>query len=237
LWCFCCGALFLADLTAFEQAEQRALAVGDPQLIAMLDVNDLLLASVLGTVVVLLLFLAPLVAMRLFADDAATLAWLVHAAPSPRAVALGKLGAGIAVVAALGASTLAIPALLSSIGRPAPGSVGPVVDLAQALLATATVVGCGACFVAVACAVAAAVEVPLAAGLLAFVVLVTWWLAPGAAPLVGPDLAGWLAWLSPSAHLERGLRGVVDAGDVAWFVGCTAAGALATTAALTGRLR
>jgi ABC-2 type transport system permease protein len=238
LWALCCGALFLMDLTAFEQAEQRALAVGDPALVALLDVNDLLLASVLGNVVVLFLFLAPLLSMRLFADDPATLAWLIHAAPSLRAVALGKLAAGVVVVSGLAASTALLPALLSLVARPAPGAdPGGVIDVAQAVVATATVAACAACFVAVACAVAAVVDVPLAAGLLAFVVLMTWWLAPGGAALVGPDVGAWLSWASPASHLERGLRGVVDGGDVVWFVGVFVAAALATGAGLAGRRR
>lgn len=229
VWAFCCGALFLMDLTAFEQAEQRALAVGDPALVALLDVNDLLLASVLGNVVVLFLFLAPLVAMRLFADDRTTRDWLLHAS-SPPTVAGGKLVAGLVVVIGLAASTLTLPALLAALGQPAAGSLDPVVDIGQALVATATVAACACCFVSVALAIAAAVDVPLAAGVLAFLVLVVWWLVPGAESLVGPDVGRWLTWASPSSHLERGLRGVVDAGDVVWFGGVVGAAAIAVVA-------
>jgi ABC-2 type transport system permease protein len=236
VWAFCCGALFLMDLTAFEQAEQRALAVGDPALVALLDVNDLLLASVLGNVVVLFLFLAPLIAMRVFSDERTTRDWLVHAS-SPTTVAVGKVAAGLVVVVGLAASTLALPALLAALGQPATGSVDPVVDVGQALVATTTVALCAGCFVAVAAAVAAAVDVPLAAGVLAFLVLVVWWLAPGAASLVGPDVGRWLAWASPSSHLERGLRGVVDAGDVVWFVGVIVASGLAAVAGVSGSQR
>ena len=229
VWTFCCGALFLMDLTAFEQAEQRALATGDPALVALLDVNDLLLASVLDNVVVLFLFLAPLVAMRLFSDERAIRDWLLHAS-SPVAVAVGKLAAGLVVAGALAASTLSLPALLAVVGQPAAGTADPVVDVGQALVATVTVAACACCFVAVAAAVAAAVDVPLAAGVLAFLLLVVWWLAPGASSLVGPDVGRWLAWASPSSHLERGLRGVVDAGDIIWFAGVVAAAAVAAVA-------
>jgi hypothetical protein len=229
VWAFCCGALFLMDLTAFEQAEQRALATGDPALVALLDVNDLLHASVLDNVVVLFLFLAPLVAMRLFGDDATTRDWLLHAS-SVRAVAWGKLTAGLIIVVGLSASTLALPVLLANVGQPAAGSLDPVVDVGQAIAATATIAATACCFIAVSSAVAAAVEIPLAAGVLAFLVLVVWWLAPGAASLVGPDVGRWLAWASPSSHLERGLRGVVDAGDALWFVGVVVAGGFAVVA-------
>jgi ABC-2 type transport system permease protein len=224
VWALCVGALFLVDLTAFEQAEQRALALGDPALVALLDVNDLLLASVLGNVVVLFLFLAPLLAMRLFADERTTLDWLLHAS-SPSAVALGKLGAGLVVVGALTSTTLTLALLLTFVGQPAAGTAGPVVDVAQAVVATVTVFGCAACFVSVACGVAAVVDVPLAAGLVAFLVLVVWWLLPSATSLVGPVAGRALAWASPATHLERGLRGLVDGGDVVWFVGVFVAGA------------
>jgi len=232
VWALCVAALFLVDLTAFEQAEQRALALGDPALVALLDVNDLLLSSVLGNVVVLLLFFAPLLAMRLFADDPTTRDWLLHAAPSATTVGLGKLAAGVVIVAGLAGSTLALPALLAVFGQPAAGGTGPVVDVAQAVVATGTLAACGACFVAVACVAAAVFDVPLAAGLVAFLVLVAWWLLPSTVTLVGPDVARWLAWASPSSHLERGLRGVLDGGDVVWFVGTFVSAALATVLGL-----
>jgi ABC-2 type transport system permease protein len=231
VWCFCVGALFLMDLTAFEQAEQRALAANDPALLRLLDVNDVLIASVLGNVVVLLLFLAPLLAMRLFADDRATRDWLVFAAPRAELVALGKVAAGVIVTTALAASTLALPVLLAAVGQPAPGSTDAVVDVGQTLVACATLAACAAGFVAVACALGAFIDVPLAAGLLSFLVLVVWWLLPGAAPLVGPDVGAWLVHASPASHLERGLRGVVDGGDVVFFAGIVA---VATVTAALG---
>jgi hypothetical protein len=232
LWCFCVGALFLMDLTAFEQAEQRALAAGDPALLRLLDVNDVLLSSVLGNVVVLLLFLAPLLAMRLGADDRATRDWLSFAAPRAELVALGKVAAGVVVTTTLAASTLVLPVLLSALGQPAPGSTDAIVDVGQSIVACATLAACAAAFVAVACAIGAFVDVALAAGLLSFLVLVVWWLLPGAAPLVGPDVGAWLVHASPASHLERGLRGVIDGGDVVFFAGvvvvATVTAALAT---------
>jgi ABC-2 type transport system permease protein len=235
VWALCVGALFLVDLTAFEQAEQRAMALNDPALLAMLDVNDLLFASVLGNVVVLFLFFAPLLAMRLFADDRSTRDWLLHAS-SPAILALGRLGAGTLVAVALVGSTLGLAWLLAFLGRPADvGAVvdgAAVVDIAQAVCATVTVAACAVCFVAVACAVAAIVDVPLAAGALSFLVLIVWWLLPSGSSLVGPQGAAWLSWASPSSHLERGLRGVVDGGDIVWFGGVVAAATVAVWAGL-----
>ena len=81
VWSFLTGALFLLELVAFEQAEQRALQLADPGLLALLDFNDLLLAAVNNHLVVVLLFIGPLIGARLFADGAAR-DWLLHAAPS-----------------------------------------------------------------------------------------------------------------------------------------------------------
>jgi ABC-2 type transport system permease protein len=234
-WALCVGVLFLVDLTAFEQAEQRALALGDPALVALLDVNDLLLSSVLKNVVVLFLFLAPLLAMRLFADEESTRDWLLHAS-DPGTVGVGKTIAGIVVVVGLSASTLALPALLAAVGQPATGAAGPIIDVAQTLLATSTVAACAASFVALACAIAAVVDVPLAGGLLAFVVLVLWWFLPSAESFVGVSLGRWLSWGSPSSHLESGLRGLLHGGDLLWFA-TTILAATAATILAVGRGR
>lgn len=236
LWAFLVGAVFMMELAGFEQAEQRALALGDPAILALLDVNDLLLASLHNNLAVTLLFLGPLLAMRAWNDGPAR-DWLLQRAPSVAAFVVARSVAVAVVVAVLVAVTLALPVFLASVGRPAVGQTGDIVDAGQALLAAFTVALAGTAFVVVAGAIVVVIDNVLAGALVAFLVLMIAWVAPGGSALVGPDLTTVLQLVSPATHLEAGLRGVVRAADVAFFVVVIVAAAAATTATLAGRRR
>ncbi len=241
VWTFLCGALFLVELSAWEQAQQRALQLGDPAVLALLDFNDLLLAAVQNHLVVVLLFLGPLLGARLFADGNAR-DWLLHAAPSSTSLVIGKLLAGAVVVFVLVAFTLGFPLFLALFGQGSAsggggGGGGAVVDVAQTLLASVIQWLAGTSFVAVAAVVAVRAPVPLAAALASFLVLTVLWLLPGAAPLAGPVLADVIAFCSPASHVERGLRGILAVDDVLWFVGLIAGCATGAVVALDGARR
>ena len=116
VWTFLCGSLFLVELTAWEQAQQRALQLNDPAVLALLDFNDLLLSALNNHFVVVLLFMGPLLGARLFADGNQR-EWLLHAAKSSTSLVLSKLIAGAVIVAVLVALTLGLPAFLALAGQ------------------------------------------------------------------------------------------------------------------------
>ncbi len=235
LWAFLVGAVFLMELGGFEQAEQRALALGDPTILAMLDVNDLLLAAVHNNLTVVLLFLSPLLAMRTWADGAAR-DWLLQRTSTITFVLARSLASSI-TIAALLALTVPLPVFLSLVGRPAVGDVGAVVDVGQAVVATGLVTLAGATFVLVSSAIVIVIDNALAGALVAFLALVVLWVAPGGTALVGPQVGEWLTFISPSSHLESGLRGLLKPADVLWFVVVDVAVVIATVAALERRRR
>ena len=59
--------LFWLQLLQFEATQTRVLRLNDPSITALLDFNDLLLAPVFLFAQIVLLFIAPLLCMRLFA--------------------------------------------------------------------------------------------------------------------------------------------------------------------------
>lgn len=250
VWTFLCGALFLVELSAWEQAQQRALQIGDPAVLGLLDFNDLLLAAVQNHLVVVLLFIGPLLGARLFADGP-TRDWLVQAAPSSTSLVLGKLLAGAVVVGVLVGTTLAFPLFLAVAGQGSATGAGAevsgaVVDVAQTVLASVTLWLAGTSFVAVAAVIAArapssssssAASSALVAALGSFLLLTVLWLLPGAAPLAGPVVADVVTFISPASHVERGLRGIFAVDDVIWFCGLIAGCATGAVVALDGARR
>ena len=236
VWLFLVGSLFMVELVAFEQAEQRALALNDPAMLSLLDVNDVLIASVMNNLTVVLLFLGPLLALRQWSDGAAR-QWLLQRSPSTMHFVVARAVAAGITVTIMVALTLVFAGFLAMVGRPAVGDVGVVVDPGQTLLSCATVIMAGFAFVVVSGVATVAVDQPLAGALLAFVLLLVSWLLPSATAMVGPTFAPTLGALSPATHIEAGLRGVLDVGDVLWWLGVVTASLLATAGVVEWRRR
>lgn len=230
--------LFWLELLSFEVQQQRATALGDPALLALLDFNDLLLGSTLMHAQVLLLFVVPVMTMRLVAEEQrlGTLDFLL-ASPVRSAVLVGAKLASLAVFLAAACALLLIyPALLAVLGRAVVEGDG-VVDWGQALLGIAGVFATGLLYAALGLAVSSATSSPAGAALLTALILVGLWFLGGASGGVPGAGGAVLAWLSPASHLERGVRGVLAPADVLYFASGTVALAGAAVALVESRRR
>ncbi|OGQ13339.1 MAG: hypothetical protein A2138_08840, partial [Deltaproteobacteria bacterium RBG_16_71_12] len=165
--------LFWLELLGFEVQQQRAMAIGDPAILALLDFNDLLIGSTLLHAQVLLIFVVPVLTMRLVAEEQqrGTLDVLL-AAPVRAGVVIGAKLASLALLLAAACVLLLIyPALLSSLGRAVVEGDG-VVDWGQALLGIAGVFATGLLYAALGLAVSAGTSSPAAAALVTALLLV-----------------------------------------------------------------
>lgn len=230
--------LFWLELLGFEVQQQRAMAIGDPAILALLDFNDLLLGSTLLHAQVLLIFVVPVLTMRLFAEEQqrGTLEALLAAPVRGVVVVSAKLTSLAVFLGAAGALLLVYPALLSLLGRAVVQGDG-VVDWGQALLGIAGVLATGLLYAALGLAVSAGTSSPAGAALVTALLLVGLWFVGGAGagvPGVGGSV---LSWLAPASHLERGVRGVLALGDVLYFGTGTVALAGAAVALFESRRR
>jgi len=197
--------LFLIQLEGFVQLQSRLAAVpGAP------GVTDLVVAPILAQVAVLLLLVLPLVGMRAISGErqAGTLHLLFAAPVSAGEIVFGKfLGALCFGLLLLGLVALMPLALLS----------GTALDLGKLF---AGLLGLGllvAVLAAVGLLMSTLVNQPAAAAAGTFGLLLLLWVADAGAPA---DSA--LAWLSLSHHLKPFLRGLVDTGDVTYYLLLTA---------------
>ncbi|HKN90855.1 MAG TPA: Gldg family protein [Acidimicrobiia bacterium] len=172
-----------------------------------------------------LIVLAPVVAMRSFAEERrngaldVALSW-----PIPRrALVAGKYGANLAFTWLLLSVAWLYVRVLSHLGR---------VEVGKAASGFVGLLLLAAAFNAIALAVSARSASPTAASFLGFAVLLGLWTLQYTQ---GHLLGDRLALLAPSTHLEAAERGVLDAGDVAYFAACTALGLAAAVAALDGQ--
>jgi ABC-2 type transport system permease protein len=171
-----------------------------------------------------LIVLAPVVAMRSFAEERrsgaldVTLSW-----PIPRrALVIGKYGANLAFTWLLLSVAWLYVRILTHLGR---------VEIGKAAGGFLGLLLLAAAFNAIALAVSARSTSPTAASFLGFAVLLGLWTLQYTQ---GHILGSGLAQLAPSTHLEGALRGVFDIGDASYFIACTILGLAAAVAALDG---
>jgi ABC-2 type transport system permease protein len=230
--------LFWLQLLAFEGSQTRALALDDKNLLSMLDFNELLLGSVYGHAQLLLVFLVPVFTMRAFADEArqGTLDLLASAPVTTTQLAFGKLLGAVAIVAAASLVLLVYPALLAIFGRAVVEGDG-VVDWPQAFTGVLGFFLVGAVYASIGTLLSSASSSPAGAAMVTVLVLMGLWLAGNAALAVEGALGHALAWLAPSSHLERFVRGVVAVSDVTYFASFIAACAIGAQRVLEARRR
>ena len=199
---------FLKRLDDFMQIQPQLIQVPNPP-----GVTELVVAPLYSTVVIVLLFAVPLLAMRLVAEERRnqTLVLLMSAPLSMTEIALGKFAGLVAfLLLILGVTTLMPFALLLG-GRLDFGLLASLV-VGVALLA--------ACFAAVSLYASCLVAQPLAAAMIGFSLLLGMLLA-GETAADGLRGRGWqvpaaLAQvLSPLKNFEPFAKGVIDTYAVA----------------------
>jgi hypothetical protein len=159
-----------------------------------------------------LIVLAPVVAMRSFAEERrtgaldVTLSWPL----SRRALVLGKYAVNTVYSWVLISVAWVYIRLLSGLGY---------MELGKAVAGFVGLLMLAAAFNAVALAVSARASSPAAAAFGGFgLLLALWTLQFGPGWLGQESAAGRLArWLAPSTHLEAAARGVLDLADVSYF--------------------
>jgi ABC-2 type transport system permease protein len=230
--------LFWLELLDFEVQQQRATAIGDPAILALLDFNDLLIGSTLVRAQALLIFVVPVMTMRLFAEEhkSGALDFLLAAPVRSSVVVLAKLASLAVFLLAVCALLLVYPALLALLGRTVVQGDG-VIDWGQALCGIAGVLATGLLYAAFGLAVSAGTSSPAAAALFTALTLVAVWFLGGASGGVPGDGGALLAWLAPSSHLERGVRGVLALSDVVYFTTGIAAFSACAVALVESRRR
>lgn len=213
------GVFFLYLLGGFSQASDaaRTAAASDPSVLARFNLDTQVVGPLWSFLALLLLVVAPLLTMRLFSEEErqGTTELLLTAPVPAGSLVMGKFIAGLAVCAAPLLLTAWFPLVLLIVGRPDAG--GLVAGyLALVLLASA--------FTAVGLLSSASTSSPLLAAFLGFVALVGFAVVGMVGQSIPPEAGGaMLAWLSPLMHFQVLASGVLDTGDLAFFVLFTAA--------------
>ena len=202
------GYFFFSIFQYFSFASMQATM--NPQMAGQLNVTDGVMRPLFTNISVILLFLMPMLTMRLFAEEkkSGTMELLLTYPVRDGEVLAGKfLAAGALYVILLGL-TLVYPGLIAYFTRV---EWGPILTGYLGLVLT------GATFLAVGVLISSLTENQIVAGFGTFGVLLGLWIIGWGAEFAGGNLRAVLQYLSITEHMDTFSRGLIDTKDLVYY--------------------
>lgn len=209
LWVLIMGIFFVAVLGIYNmQATEMAY---NPYAGSEMNIDEYLVAPLFGNTSVILLFICPLMTMRLFAEDrkSKSLELLLTSPITTTEIVLGKyLGAfGFFAIVLLG--TVHMPALLFWMGEPDPGV------MASSYLAVLLL---GGCFLAVGLMTSSMTENQIVAAVLSFGLLLALWIVGWFEELASGTLKEVFSYASLINRMEDMTKGLIHTQDLVYYL-------------------
>jgi ABC-2 type transport system permease protein len=176
-----------------------------------LNLNEMVVTQFFAVMDFIWLMVVPMLTMRLFAEEkkSGTIELLMTSPVSTTQVLLGKFFAALTLYTAIVALTLVYCIILEVYGEP---DWGPIWSAYLGYLLL------GGTFIGVGVLASSLTENQIVAVLLAFGALLVLWLIDWSASFAGPTAAKILSYLSIIQHLQDFQRGVIDTGDVVFYL-------------------
>ena len=207
----------------FSQRQQFAQG-GMPNL----NLKEMVVTQFFAVMDFIWLMVVPMITMRLFSEEkkSGTIELLMTSPVSPTQVLLGKFFAALSLYTAIVALTLVYCLILEAYGDP---DWGPIWSAYLGYLLL------GGTFIGVGVLASSLTENQIVAVLLAFGALLLLWLIDWSASFAGPTAAKILSYMSIIQHLQDFQRGVIDTGDVVFYLSFTFFTLFLTTRVLESR--
>lgn len=214
---FILGLVFISSLNKFQQYTRHYVSEQQPELLARLNFNDVIIGPLFSTAVWLFLFFVPFLTMRLFAEEKQqrTFELLMTAPITSLEMVLGKFLAVSTMVLVLAGISLVFPLILSVYGTGTTTAGG--VEWAPVLSGVASVLLLGLTFSAIGLLVSSLAESQIVAALLTFAALLMSFVIPMIAGRLEGDWRVVLEYLTPVTHVNRGLEGRLALFDLVYF--------------------
>lgn len=203
------GVFFVLFLSFYTlQSTQSPMSpYGPPQL----DLNEHFIAPFYGNVAVLLLFVSPVITMRLIAEDRKTrvLDLLLTSPITTTEIVLGKFLGALGFIIAMLLSTLHFPLALAWVGSP---------DLGVVASCFLSVVLVGASVSSVGLLVSSFTESQIIAGIVSFVVMIFVYVLSMMGSVTSGTYREVIEGVSLLSHMEPLTRGLMHSKDIVYFV-------------------
>ncbi|MGA9525509.1 MAG: ABC transporter permease [Myxococcaceae bacterium] len=211
---------FVGMLSEFKRVQEIALQSGwsalPPEAVAYRNLTDGVVVQLWGVVMIITLFVAPFLSMRLFAEERRqkTFELLMTTPVRPLEIVIGKYLGGVGVIFATLGPTLVFPIVISIFGT---GQSGSAVEWSTVLLGYGGLLLWGAACIAVGMFISSLTESQMVASFLTFAVLLPWMLLKGLAQTAEEPLRSIAGYLSFDTQLQPLMRGVLDVQTLVFF--------------------
>lgn len=207
------GWFFFNLLMQFNRVMSMYQMMRRQDLAMQLNLNDMVMGFLFGNMAVILLFITPLITMRLFAEEKKlkTDELLFTSPVSANAVVLGKYLAALVFLSIMIGLTSVFPMILFHYGAPAP-ELGPILTGYLGLFFL------GGAFLAVGLFASSLTENQIVAAVICFVVLLVFFVIGWPADSVGSTTGKVLQYLSLIDHFDEFPKGLVASQHVVYFI-------------------
>ncbi len=201
------GYFFYTGVAFYTMASMQAM---QNPMFAQLNLQDMLVAPLMGNQSVIMMLICPLLTMRLLSEEkrTGTLELLLSYPLGDASVVLGKYLAALSMLALILAPTLLQGLILSWLGSPhwpaiLTGYLGLLLE--------------GGAFLALGIFTSSATENQIVAAVTSFAGLLFLWVLGWSQGVVGAELGAALKAVSLGSHFEGFPKGLVDTADLAYF--------------------
>ena len=203
------GFFFFANISYMSIRSLQA--ANNPMLAQYLNLHTMVVQPLLGNMGVVLLLVAPLITMRLFAEEkrSGTIELLLTFPITDSGVLAGKFLAAVCLLLVMVAGTGTFPLILGSVGNP---DWGPLLSGYLGLILM------GGAFIALGMFISSLTENQIIAGMVSFGVALMFWIISWLVPLVEGSAGTVVRQVSILAHLDAFNKGIISLSDLFYFI-------------------
>jgi len=186
-------------------------AASNPMIAERINLNDVVIRPLVQNMSIILLFVIPLLTMRLFSEEkkTGTIELLLTYPITDTGVLMGKFLATLLLLIAMLFGTISFPVLLLGIGKP---------DFGIFLSGYLGLLLMGAAFVALGMFISSLTENQIVAGAISFGAALLCWVLSWTSSITSETVGSVLKQLSILEHLESFNKGVLSLPDLSFFV-------------------
>lgn len=215
------SSLFFVGLVGnFKQVHELARQYGwqqlPPDYQLFRNLTDGVMVNLFGTILVVVLFVAPFLSMRLFAEERRqkTFELLMTTPIRPVEIVLGKYLGGVGVMTCTLAVTLVYPLILARYGS---SESGQALEWSTVALGYLALFLWGSACMAIGLFVSSLTESQMVAAMVSFAVALVWMLIRNIAPQAEEPYRSVLNYVAFDSQLQNLLKGVMDLKPIIFF--------------------
>ena len=203
------GIFFTVNLVAFSDYSLKASSA--PWAAQLLNIHEIVVRPLVQNMSILLLFVAPALTMRLFAEEkkSGCIELLLTYPISDTGIVLGKFVAACIVVLLLVIGTLPCIIILFGLGSP---DLGPIIGSYVGLAFM------GMAFVSIGVLISSLTENQIVAFSVTFMLSLAFWAMSWVQPFLSGSKAEFINQVSLLRHMETFEKGIISLSDISFFV-------------------